>query len=119
MSVENWLLTETERGNPQSSLTAWSAGNSVRPLVHGATYFDQLVIEVEALQAGDHLFFTDWRGDPDERLRPDGPTVAQLFSAAAERGVIVKGLMWRSHLDKMQYSEEKSASRRRHRARRG
>ena len=29
--------------------------------------------------AGDHLFFTDWRGDPDERLRRDGPTVAELF----------------------------------------
>jgi phosphatidylserine/phosphatidylglycerophosphate/cardiolipin synthase-like enzyme len=108
MSVENWLLTDVERGNPDSILTAWCAGNSVRPLVHGATYFDELVTEVEALQAGDHLFFTDWRGDPDERLRADGPTVAELFSAAAERGVIVKGLMWRSHLDKLQYSEEEN-----------
>jgi hypothetical protein len=23
--------------------------------------------------AGDYLFFTDWRGDPDEKMRDDGP----------------------------------------------
>lgn len=103
-----WFLTAAERGNPDTSLPAFSEGNSVQPLVHGATYFDALVTEVEALRAGDHLFFTDWRGDPDERLRPDGPTIVELFGAAAVRGVIVKGLMWRSHLDKLQYSEEEN-----------
>ncbi|WP_197379743.1 phospholipase D family protein [Mycolicibacterium mengxianglii] len=108
MSAESWLLTVAERGNPHTRLSAWSDGNAVRPLVHGSAYFDELVGEVEALQAGDHLFFTDWRGDPDERLRPDGPTVVELFTAAARRGVVVKGLMWRSHLDKLQYSEEEN-----------
>ncbi|CAN5324256.1 phospholipase D-like domain-containing protein [soil metagenome] len=108
MSAQGWLLTDAERGNPHSRLPAWCDGNAVRPLVHGATYFDALVTEVEALQAGDHLFFTDWRGDPDQRLRSDGPTVVELFGAAARRGVIVKGLMWRSHLDKLQYSEEEN-----------
>jgi phosphatidylserine/phosphatidylglycerophosphate/cardiolipin synthase-like enzyme len=108
VSTDGWLLTDAERGNPHSRLPAWCDGNAVRPLVHGATYFDELVIAVEALQAGDHLFFTDWRGDPDQRMRPDGPTVAELFSSAAERGVVVKGLMWRSHLDKLQYSEEEN-----------
>jgi phosphatidylserine/phosphatidylglycerophosphate/cardiolipin synthase-like enzyme len=63
---------------------------------------------VDALEKDDHLFFTDRRGDPDERLLPDGPTVAELFAGAAERGVVVKGLMWRSHLDKLQYSEEEN-----------
>ena len=57
---------------------------------------------------GDYLFFTDWRGDPDEKMRDDGPTVSELFCAAAERGVVVKGLMWRSHLDKFAYSEEEN-----------
>jgi phosphatidylserine/phosphatidylglycerophosphate/cardiolipin synthase-like enzyme len=101
-------LTAEQRGNPDTELPAWTEGNAVRPLVHGSTYFDQLVTEVEQLRSGDHLFFTDWRGDPDERLRPDGPTVAELFSAAAVRGVVVKGLMWRSHMDKLQYSEEEN-----------
>ncbi|CAN5521609.1 phospholipase D-like domain-containing protein [soil metagenome] len=106
--LEAWFLTDAERGNPATDLPAWSAGNLVQPLIHGAAYFDQLVTEVESLQPGDHLFFTDWRGDPDERLRDDGPTVADLFSRAAARGVVVKGLMWRSHLDKLQYSEEEN-----------
>jgi phosphatidylserine/phosphatidylglycerophosphate/cardiolipin synthase-like enzyme len=63
---------------------------------------------VEALRQGDYLFFTDWRGDPDERMRDDGPTIAELFAAAAKRGVTVKGLLWRSHLDKFAYSEEEN-----------
>jgi phosphatidylserine/phosphatidylglycerophosphate/cardiolipin synthase-like enzyme len=106
--LEAWFLTDAERGNAASDLPAWSAGNLVHPLIHGASYFDHLVTEVESLQSGDHLFFTDWRGDPDERMRDDGPTVADLFSHAAARGVIVKGLVWRSHLDKLAYSEEEN-----------
>jgi phosphatidylserine/phosphatidylglycerophosphate/cardiolipin synthase-like enzyme len=106
--IEDWFLTSAERGNPATALPAWSEGNLAAPLVHGAAYFDRLTAEVEALAAGDHLFFTDWRGDPDQLMRPGGPTVADLFSAAAKRGVVVKGLMWRSHLDKLQYSEEEN-----------
>jgi len=37
-----------------------------------------------------------------------GSTVSELFCAAAGRGVVVKGLMWRSHPDKLQYSEEEN-----------
>lgn len=106
--VAEWFLSRTERANPASALPVWTAGNHAVPLVHGGAYFDRLVAEVEALQAGDQLFFTDWRGDPDERLRADGPTVADLFSAAARRGVVVKGLVWRSHLDAMAFSEEEN-----------
>lgn len=103
-----WFLTADERGNPASTLPAHCEGNLVEPLIHGATYFDALASEVETLQAGDHVFFTDWRGDPDELLRDGGPTIRELFSAAAERGVVVKGLVWRSHLDKFAYSEEEN-----------
>ena len=42
-----WLLTQRERANPWTRLDdghpgpqAWSEGNEVRPLVHGATYFE-------------------------------------------------------------------------------
>lgn len=72
-----WFLTKAERGNSFSRLPAWCEGNRAEPLVHGATYFDQLATEVEALRAGDHVFFTDWRGDPDQKMREDGPTVAE------------------------------------------
>jgi phosphatidylserine/phosphatidylglycerophosphate/cardiolipin synthase-like enzyme len=104
--AETWLLAAEERGNCATRLPAWTAGNLARPLVHGATYFDRLAEEVGSLTAGDHLFFTDWRGDPDERLREDGPTVAELFQRALHRGVCVRGLVWRSHWDRLSFSKE-------------
>ena len=103
-----WFLTESERGNPDTDVPFWRDGNVAEPLVHGRTYFEELAKEVEACGPGDYVFFTDWRGDPDELVRDGGPTVAELFSSAAERGVVVKGLVWRSHLDKLQYSEEEN-----------
>ena len=90
------------------ALPAWCEGNRAEPLIHGSTYFDHLAREVEALRAGDHVFFTDWRGDPDQKMRDNGPTVRELFCHAAQRGVVVKGLVWRSHLDKFAYSEEEN-----------
>lgn len=106
--IESWFLSAAERGNPATRLPIWTQGNSARPLVHGAVYFDRLVEEVQELVEGDHLFFTDWRGDPDQALREGGPTVRELFCAAAERGVVVKGLVWRSHLDTFAYSQEEN-----------
>src|SRR5919107_939398 len=91
-----------------TSLPAYNEGNLVEPLIHGTAYFDRLVECVERLDAGDHLFFTDWRGDPDEQLRPGGPTVAQLFTDAVRRGVCVRGLVWRSHVDWMSFSAQEN-----------
>lgn len=108
MDTTDWFLTSAERGNPHTDIAAWCEGNLIEPLVHGAAYFDALAAEIAACGPGDHVFFTDWRGDPDENLRESGPTVAESLCAAAERGAIVKGLMWRSHLDKLQYSEEEN-----------
>lgn len=105
---ERWLLRADERGNPASDLEAWSEGNLVEPLVHGAAYFDRLIDVVDGLGPDDYVYFTDWRGDPDERLRPDGPTVAELFTRALDRGVTVRGLVWRSHMDRMQFSKEQN-----------
>jgi phosphatidylserine/phosphatidylglycerophosphate/cardiolipin synthase-like enzyme len=106
--LAEWFLTSGERGNPHWDMPGWSERNEAEALIHGATYFDRLVTEVEALGRGDHLFFADWRGDADERLREDGPTVAELFRAAAERGVLVKGLMWRSYPNRLQFNEEQN-----------
>jgi phosphatidylserine/phosphatidylglycerophosphate/cardiolipin synthase-like enzyme len=105
---EVWLLSAEERGNPHTALPAWTSGNLVEPLVDGVEYFDRLVDAVRALNAGDQLFFTDWRGDPDERLREEGPTVAELFTDAVRRGVCVRGLVWRSHMDWMSFSKEEN-----------
>ena len=108
MRIEDWFLTAAERGNPRYALPDWSVGNAVVPHVHGSAYFARLVDVVSALDPDDHLFFTDWRGDADERMRPEGPTVGTLFGDAAKRGVVVKGLVWRSHHDEMSYSEEQN-----------
>src|ERR671933_1114797 len=99
-----WFLTRRERGNPATDFDddtsadgPWSAGNLVRPLVHGATYFRRLYEELCALRPGDRVFFTDWRGDADERLLPDGPTVGELLVRLARAGVEIRALLWRSH----------------------
>lgn len=112
MELTDWFLTPGERGNNATRLdsrrserAAWSHGNLVRPLVHGATYFSELLSAIRAQRAGDLLLFTDWRGDPDERLDGPGTEIGTVLGEAAARRVIVKGLLWRSHLDRFQFSE--------------
>lgn len=84
-------------------------GNKVETLVHGALYFRRLLDAIRELGSGDRLYFTDWRGDPDQRLsdEPDSE-VGEVLAAAASRGVIVKGLLWRSHLDRLGFSAKEN-----------
>jgi phosphatidylserine/phosphatidylglycerophosphate/cardiolipin synthase-like enzyme len=100
--VGGWFLDRNEWGSSLSDVHAggegpWSEGNLVRPLVHGAVYFARLHDELTALSAGDRVWFTDWRGDADERLLPQGPSVGEVLAGLARRGVEVRGLVWRSH----------------------
>ncbi|MEJ7833022.1 MAG: phospholipase D-like domain-containing protein [Nocardioides sp.] len=104
-AATEWLLTQDERGNPCTTLDdvhpgqqAWSEGNLVRPLVHGSTYFAELFERIEATREGDLILFTDWQGDADQRLTAQpGSEVAEVLGRADERGVDVRGLVWRSH----------------------
>jgi phosphatidylserine/phosphatidylglycerophosphate/cardiolipin synthase-like enzyme len=103
-STGAWFLSGAERGNAATDVHAggagsppWSEGNLVRPLIHGATYFARLLEELSALNPGDRVWFTDWRGDADERLTADGPTIGELLARLARAGVEVRGLIWRSH----------------------
>ena len=108
----SWFLTTSERGNEFSGIdgrgpdaSSWSTGNRVETLVHGAVYFRRLWEAIRELGTGDQLYFTDWRGDPDQRLG-DGPDseVGTVLADAARRGVMVRGLVWRSHLDRLGFS---------------
>src|SRR5262249_29764177 len=115
VTPRSWLLTGEERGNPHTGIdrrhpdgAAFSTGNVVRPLLHGQTYFSELYQAIQATRRGDLILFTDWRGDPDERLDGPGTEVSQVLSRAAERGVQVKGLIWRSHLDRLFFSEHEN-----------
>ncbi len=98
--MSDWFLPEHER--------PWTAGNRVVPHVHGAAYFARLLEVVAATRSGDRIFFTDWRGDSDERLADGGPTVAELLCEASRRGVEVRCLLWRSHTDKTNLNEEEN-----------
>ncbi|GAC1445818.1 MAG: phospholipase D-like domain-containing protein [Mycobacteriales bacterium] len=112
MVAADWFLTAAERGNPATLLDrrrgdgrSWSIGNSATPLIHGGTYFGELRAAITQMRRGDLLLFTDWRGDPDELLTEDpATTVAATLCDAAQRGVDVRGLVWRSHLDKLAFS---------------
>lgn len=111
-----WLLTKRERGNDQTRVDdqhpgdqAWSEGNLVRPLIHGATYFAELCERLEATRAGDLVLFTDWQGDADERLLgTPGSEVAEVLARADERGVDVRGLVWRSHQEVLGFSSDQN-----------
>jgi phosphatidylserine/phosphatidylglycerophosphate/cardiolipin synthase-like enzyme len=115
VGVPDWFLSAAERGNSSTGLDtrhrdglAWSTGNQVRALVHGVAYFSDLLAAVEAMGPGDRLMFTDWRGDPDQRLDGSGSEVGAVFAAAAGRGVEVRGLVWRSHWDRFQFSAKEN-----------
>ncbi len=111
-----WLLTQPERGNPATRLDAqhpgeqaWSEGNLVRPLIHGTTYFAELFERIEATRPGDLVFFTDWQGDADERLTGEpGSEVVEVLGRADERGVDVRGLVWRSHSSAIGFTSDEN-----------
>jgi len=112
MPVGSWFLSSRERGNPSTRLdarhpggAAWTEGNLVRPLIHGATYFAELHQRVSQMRQGDLLLFVDWRGDSDEEFNgtPDS-AIGTVLADAARRGVDVRGLLWRSHWDRMSFS---------------
>ncbi len=112
MRHTDWLLTATERANSDTRLdalhpgdAAWSEGNLVRPLVHGVTYFAELCQRLAETRAGDLVFFTDWQGDADERLTGEpGSEVVEVLGSADERGVDVRGLIWRSHMEILNFN---------------
>lgn len=109
MGIDQWFLSAEERGNPATGLdrrhpNAWSLGNEVDVLVHGESYFVALRAAADTLKAGDALYFTDWRGDPDEMIDATGTDISTVLAAAAARGARVNGLVWRSHWDRLAFS---------------
>jgi phosphatidylserine/phosphatidylglycerophosphate/cardiolipin synthase-like enzyme len=115
IQADAWLITARERDNPDTVLddlhapgTAWSEGNLVRPLIHGAAYFTALARAVGQMRHGDLLMFTDWRGDTDEAMDDAGMDLGAMLCDAAGRGVRIRCLIWRSHLDRWRFSEKEN-----------
>ncbi len=115
MRLDDWFLDATERGNPASEIDrrhddgrAWSEGNDGRILIDGATYFKRLHEVLCECRTGDWVYFTDWQGDPDELLDGPGTEIGTVLTELAERGVHVRGLLWRSHPELMSFGEGKN-----------
>jgi phosphatidylserine/phosphatidylglycerophosphate/cardiolipin synthase-like enzyme len=108
-ALSSWFLAEGDRANPATDLRAFTTGNLVKPLVDGRSYFARLCAEVQAAQAGDQVYFLDFRGDLDERLDGPGSEAGELLGLAARRGVQVFGLLWRSQPKLVHQSEAANA----------
>jgi phosphatidylserine/phosphatidylglycerophosphate/cardiolipin synthase-like enzyme len=114
-TIQAWFLSPDERGNPDTDIDrrrgdgmAYTVDNEVRVLVHGAEYFPRLLSTLTGLRAGEWIHFTDWRGDPDERLDGPGTEIARVLAQLATSGVHVRGLVWRSHPDQAHFSEQEN-----------
>lgn len=107
---ELWLLTAQERHNTSSGIRAYTTGNLVTAHVHGRSYFARLCAVVRALEPADRLMLAAFRVDGDVLLDGPNTSVSEIISAAARRGVDVRGLVWRSQPNKLEQSEEQNAS---------
>ncbi|MHB1988531.1 MAG: phospholipase D family protein [Acidimicrobiales bacterium] len=115
MRLHEWFLLPRERGNPGTGIdsgkqtgVAWTEGNHVEFLVEGAMYFSRLAEVISEIGVDDEVRFADWRGDGDERISDDGPAIATLMAAACRRGADVRGLLWRSHSDRLAFSAQEN-----------
>jgi len=104
VKIEDWFLTAAERGNAYTGIderhdgVSWTEGNSVELLVDGVEYFGSLHRTLCETDAGDTVLFTGLEGNADARLLPyEGCEIGALLRDAAERGVAVRGLVWRAH----------------------
>ena len=73
LPIDDWLLTAAERGNRATELPAWSDGNQVT-----APRARLGILRPAGRRRGRDdrrrsRMFTDWRGDPDQLLRPGRP----------------------------------------------
>lgn len=112
--LTRWFLNRADRGNTHSKIDAqhragegWSRDNLARPLVHGHTYFAELLQVIEQTGEGDIVWFTDWQSNEDQQLSDDpDSTLLQVLGDALDRGADVRALVWRSHPGLIGYSQE-------------
>ena len=85
----------------------YTVANEVVALVDGSAYMKHLYDRFKDMQAGDSLFYTVWRGSPEQRLRPDftspdtrlQPVILDLIRLR----VVVRILAWYVPLTKVRW----------------
>jgi phosphatidylserine/phosphatidylglycerophosphate/cardiolipin synthase-like enzyme len=114
-ALQDWFLTAAERGNRGTTIDtrrgdgrAWTEGNRVQALVHGAAYYPRLLAALRELGEGDLVGIADWRGDTDQLLGGKGTELGRVLAELAGRGVQVRGLLWRSHPSSTHFNEEQN-----------
>ena len=117
-ALDTWFLTADERGNSHTAIdrlhgdqTAWTTGNRVVVLADGTEYFRRLHAALSGLERRASVYFTDWEGDPDERLSGPGSEVGAVLAHLAARGVDVRGLLWRAHPRQAHFAEQDNVAR--------
>jgi hypothetical protein len=85
-----------------------SEGNEVVALVDGAVYMRHLHDQILGMVEGDSLFFTVWRGTPNQKLRPDqkSPPDTALLPVMLDldrRRAVVRTLAWRPPLTSVSF----------------
>ena len=118
--VTDWLLTAQERGNPATRLDArhpdgeaWSGGNLVRPLVHGATYFAELHERLEATRAGEdlHVELTDTPGcNFDARFEGDRIVFPGRLPDACQKACSSRGSLTGLNAERMSDSPSEASA---------
>jgi phosphatidylserine/phosphatidylglycerophosphate/cardiolipin synthase-like enzyme len=99
-----WLLSGAQRGNDAAGIPDWSEDNDVRALVDGRSYLPALAAALAGAGSEGTVLFAGWRADPDQLLADEGPSLRSALAEAAARGALVRGLLWRSHSEKLGYT---------------
>ena len=89
---------------------AWTEGNLVRPLVHGAEYFRCLLDDLAGARRGRPRAVHRLAGRRRRAARRRGRAAssATVLVDLVERGVDVRGLVWRSHPHQAHLSEQEA-----------
>jgi len=82
-----WFLAD--RQNPDSTLSVFTSGNLVKPLIDGLNYMKAIHDLIVATHPGDYIFFAGWRLDRDQELIYGvlNSRVDKIFTDAHHRGV--------------------------------
>ncbi len=115
MKLADWLLAPGERGNPATRLESrrpgeWRGRRGTRYDPSFTARCTSVNCSRPSAPNSRATCCCSPTGAAIQTNGLDGPgsEIGQVLCAAAERGVIVKGLIWRSHLDRFQFSEREN-----------